>query len=130
MKQYKISIFKGFFLSLFVSTILLGACKKENTDVFIRVENASSYTYDHLIVSTSGGTFNYGTVKPNAVTSYQSFVFAYSYALIQLEINGQEFKIIPTDYSGEERLESGYYTYIIDVVDHSNSELSLSVVKD
>lgn len=128
MKQ-KTRVFKDVFFILLLC-ISLSACKKEDTEVFIRVENASQYTYDRLIVSTSGGTFNYGTIKPNGVSSYQSFVYAYSYALIQLEINTQEFSIIPTDYSGEERLESGFYTYVIDVADHSNGELSLTVVKD
>jgi hypothetical protein len=115
---------------LLLSSIILGSCKKEDTEAFIRVRNASAYKYTNTLVNTSGGMFNYGTMEPDQTSSYQSFIFAYVDALVQVEINTQELTLIPNSYEGENRLASGYYTYVIDVVDLGNGELSLELIKD
>jgi hypothetical protein len=126
----KKSISRLSILALFATLIMTTACKKEDTEVFIRVKNASSYEYERVMVNTSGGTFGYGTIKSEEVSSYQPFVFAYSYAMIRLEINTKEFTLIPTDYVGEETLEKGFYTYVVNVDNYADGTLLLEVIKD
>jgi len=117
-------------LILLMTVLLAGACKKADTEVHIRVLNDNPDLFEEVIVNTSGGEHNYGDIEPNSYTEYQLFDFAYNYAYVRLQIDGKDFFLIPNDYAGEQMLRSGYYTYIIRVVDYDAGGLSLEITKD
>jgi hypothetical protein len=102
------------------------------TGVNIRLSNTSDFDYKDVYVNTSGGEFNFGNIKPNKRTAYHRFPFAYSYAYIELKIDGVTYKLQPIDYFGEEQLEDGIYTYRIDAKKDGDvyDRLSLQLVKD
>ena len=117
-------------LILFTIVLLAGACKKADTEVHIRVLNDNPDLFEEVIVNTSGGEHNYGEIEPNSYTAYQLFDFAYNYAYVRLKIDGKDFFLIPNDYAGEQMLRSGYYTYILRVVDYDTGALTLELKKD
>lgn len=117
---------------LLISLFLLG-CSNTNSDItLIRVKNISQFDFVDVIVNTSGGENNYGNILANAISGYESFDFAYSYAFIELKINNNTYTIQPIDYVGETPLTPGKYTYGIDVSREGDqySRLILYLVKD
>ncbi len=118
-------VLKPFFLFLLV---LLASCTTK--EVHIRIRNTSSYTYDSVYVNTSGGTNTYGTITPNTVSDYKTYDFAYSYAYTSLYIDTVNYRLIPIDYVGENKLPGGSYTYEISVYDTTTHQLLLNLVED
>ena len=108
---------------------LVSSCTEEsleqNKNVLIRVENISDYDFDQVMVNTSGGEEGYGTVPSGAVSSYQAYEFAYSFATVELRILGTKFAFTPIDYTGETRLTNGSYTYQVDVDNFTDRSLTL-----
>ncbi|HHP7240121.1 MAG TPA: hypothetical protein ACFCUD_00525 [Cyclobacteriaceae bacterium] len=114
------------------------ACSEEEDRVFdpegtyIRVENISDYNYENVVVNTSGGDNNYGDISSGAVSDYRLFGFAYRYAFVELQIDGDTATILPFDYVGEAQLDPGLYTYRLDAADTviRFGRLSLLLVED
>ncbi len=113
------------FLSLL---LLLTSCTTKQ--VHLRVRNSSPYTYDSVVVNTSGGENTYGTIPAGAVSDYKTFDFAYSYAHISLYIDTANYFLLPIDYVGEQKLQSGNYTYEVSVYDTATHQLGLTLVED
>ena len=107
----------------------LASCNNEQT-VQLRVKNASGYTYDSVLVNTSGGENTYGTIAPGTTSDYKAFDFAYHYGFIKLQINSEVFILQPIDYVGERKLKSGKYTYEVSVSDTATHQLLLNLIKD
>jgi hypothetical protein len=112
MKIFKIELL--ILASLFVIAFVIKSCTDATvTDVNIRIENSSIYNYNNIRVQAGTTDHSYGTVLPGTSSIYQSFDSAYSYAFVELEIEGATYTIQPIDFIGEEQLKPGYYTYII-----------------
>ena len=78
--------------------------------VQIRIRNVGQFDYHNVIVS-AGSTVNFGFILSNRTSEYRPFKFAYQYAYIKYSVEGIEYRCIPDDYMGEEKLTSGKYTY-------------------
>lgn len=126
------------FPSLLMRALLLGLCvglslgscqKQDPTPVSIRVRNASPYPLENVVVNTSGGKNTYGTVGVGQASAYQPFAYAYPYAFVQSTVQGQELYYQIIDYTGEDRLEPGQYTYVLDVSPGIPQHLTLQLEK-
>ncbi|AEM70973.1 hypothetical protein Murru_1934 [Allomuricauda ruestringensis DSM 13258] len=75
---------------------------------------------------------DYENLGSGELSAYQLVAKAYSYAFVELEIDGETYTIQPIDYVGESTLSSGYYTYQIDANDTTEQydRLSISLVED
>ncbi|MEO1053947.1 MAG: hypothetical protein AAFX87_25140 [Bacteroidota bacterium] len=113
---------KYILFTFLLSTWLLNSCGSEVDccvipGVSIRIENASQFDFEDITINTSGGTNDYGDLKSGAQSDFEFYEFAYRYAYVELTIGNQQYKIIPIDYVGEERLANGFYTYVLDIAD-------------
>ena len=112
------------------------ACNSDDPDmgpgIWIRVENASEFRYDNVVVETQGGENNYGTINVGEKSDYKVFELAYRYAFVQLQIDSDTFTLQPIDYVGETPLEEGNYTYVVDASQSESQfgRLSISLVED
>jgi len=125
------------YLMLIPFLILITGCSilsgdDEATEVFIRLSNVSSYTYQDIRVSTTGGEVSYGDLESGEFTDYKSFEKAYRYGFVELQINGSTYTLQPIDYVGETPLENGYYTYQVSANDSDDrfGRLSLTLIKN
>ena len=100
----------------------------KDDQVQIRIQNISSFEYLDVRVNTNGGEQNYGSVQSNTFSEYKSFDLAYRYAFVELKIDSDTFTLQPIDYVGEEPLESGNYTYVIDASEEGGKYERLSLV--
>lgn len=110
--------------------VFLSACTPKAEEVQIRVRNNSIYTFENVLVNTSGGEYSYGNIPAGSASDYHTFQFAYRYAYFSLQINGSDYVIQPVDYVGEEKLVDGQYTYVLAVIDTSAHQLSLTFIED
>lgn len=121
---------KKLLLGLFVGIVFLHlSCSRDKdlsndvdaqSQVQIRIRNASLLPFEDIEVNTSGGINKFGTVGDSQTSDYKTFDFAYRYSFVKLNINGEPYIIQPIDYSGEHKLESGKYTYEIHLDPESN----------
>lgn len=116
--------------------IVLSACKKDQVDTYqnsgninIRIQNSTVYQMKELIVDTSGGINDFGTLNANMYSGYKRFDKAYRYAFVSFKINGTTYFIQPVDYVGEEPLANGSYTYkiMLDKLEDSYARLEFIV---
>lgn len=107
--------------NLFILLVAMAAisCSKESvdTDIQIRIENRSTYEMENIKVISFGEEYNYGDLAPGQVSDYQVIQRAFSYAYIELTIDGEIYALQPVDYVGETELRGGTYTYILDADD-------------
>jgi len=120
---------------LFITIVTLFSCSKDNVnnEVKIRLSNVSQYDFKNIVVNTSTGDVNFEDLESGQKSEYKDFDKAYSYAFVELEINGEIYTLQPIDYVGETFLESGNYTYQIDTndtIDDQYSKLSLTLIED
>ncbi len=120
---------------LFISIVALFSCSKdnENNEVKIRLSNVSQYDFQNIVVNTTTGDVNFEDLGSGQISEYKVFARAYSYAFIELEIDGDTFTLQPIDYVGEALLENGNYTYQIDANetrDDQYTKLSLTMIED
>lgn len=99
------------------------------SQVQIRIRNASLLPFEDIEVNTSGGVNKFGTVNDSQESDYKTFDFAYRYSFVKLNINGEPYIIQPIDYTGEHKLESGKYTYEIHLDPESN-QIFMSLAND
>jgi hypothetical protein len=113
---------------IFILFLFLTSCTTK--EVNLRIRNTSPYTYDSVVVNTTGSENTYGTIAPGTASDYKVFDYAYSYAHISLYIDTAHYQLIPIDYVGEQKLKSGNYTYEVSVYDTVNRQLVLMLVED
>ena len=88
----------------------------ESSDgVNIRVSNESSFAFSDVDVVFPQDSVDYGTVAAHGVSEYHRVTQAYSYALIIVQVGGEELRLQPIDYVGETALSAGRYTYALNV---------------
>lgn len=124
-------------LILIISIATLISCSNDDEktpELKIRLSNVSLFDFENIKVNTasSDGNVNFGNLKTGIKTDYKVFESAYSYAFIELQIDGKTYTIQPIDYVGETLLEDGNYTYQINANDSQNQyqKLSITLVKD
>jgi hypothetical protein len=101
--------------------------KTENSEgVWIRVVNVSDYDYKNVIIYSTA----FGDVDARDRSQYTAFDMAYRYSFVSLDIDGENYSIIPIDYVGEQTLENGNYSFLIDIVSVDNKSLIQTLVKD
>lgn len=121
-------------LILVVIAVALFGCSNEdsNSELRIRLSNGSKFNFQNITVNTSTGNVNFGNLSPGKNTTYKIFEIAYSYAFIELQIDGKTYTLQPIDYVGETPLEKGNYTYEITANDSQEKygKLSLTLIKN
>ena len=120
MKIFKVEFF--ILGCLFMAAFVVKSCNgSTNSELNIRVENASIYDYKNVQVQGGTTDHNYGDLNAGETSEYKLYDYAYSYAFVSLQIDGENYTIQPIDFIGEERLDPGNYSYIISASD-SESE--------
>jgi len=97
----------------------------------IRIRNTTDQIMDNLIVNTSGGEFNFGTVAAGTTTDYHRFDKAYPKANISCLINGQKFKtdsVKSSDYLYYQYLGPMKATYEIYIENLAQKKLKINNV--
>lgn len=121
------------FLLYFSLCLSLFACKKnEDEGVYIRIRNISAYPFATTYVNTPGGDNQYGALSPAQNSDYHAFTKAYRYAYLKASVQGQDLVLQPYDYVGEQPLEPGHYTYIVNVETNPTTKvqyLTISLTK-
>lgn len=117
---------------LLISILLLSCTQNDDDILLLRIKNTSQFDYTDVIVNTSGGEHNYGTINFNQASDYKSFDFAYRYTFVELKIDGITYTIQPIDYVGETPLDIGKYTYEINADNSGDqySRLTLTLADD
>ena len=99
----------------------------ENPDMAnLRVKNSSQYDYCNVVVAIDEDVF-FGNILSGESSCYIAFNTLYSYAYIQLFIDGQEFVVQPIDFLGELPLSKGLYTYNILVPDENGDKYDVEL---
>ncbi|MEP0985737.1 hypothetical protein [Ekhidna sp.] len=127
---------KSLFSLLFILVLLAGCSNEvepdETGDLLIRIQNGSAVIYSDIVVNADGVEKHFGSLNAFQYSSYKSFEYAYRYAFVELKINGQTFTIQPFDYVGEEVIEEGKFTYIINTTNNNDrySKLTIEMKED
>ncbi|WP_143519894.1 hypothetical protein [Reichenbachiella sp. 5M10] len=126
---------KSLFVIL-VTTAILAGCSNEDAEnpnvLNIRLSNESQYDYHTVVVNTTTGDVDFGDLLAGQKSAYKVFDRAYRYAFVELQIEGETYTLQPIDYVGETPLETGSYTYQIDVNDTGDryAGLRLTLVEE
>lgn len=131
------------YLLALVGLFIFNSCKKAktteevNTEVQIRVQNSTAFTFSNCTVDPVGtlsdnpsiNAYNYEQVNIGLTTDYHTFPKAYRYSWFRLAMNSKTYYLKPYDYTGETPLVHGHYTYKIT---HStiSDNLNLELIKD
>nr|WP_294929690.1 hypothetical protein [uncultured Flavobacterium sp.] len=121
-------------LILVIIAVVLSGCSSEDSDseLRIRLSNASKFDFQNITVNTSTGNVNFENVSSGQNTTYKNFSKAYRYAFVELQIAGKTYTLQPIDYVGETPLKKGNYTYQITANDsqEQHGKLSLTLIKN
>lgn len=128
---FKMVIMKKIYF-LLISIFLISCNQNDDDTLLLRIKNTSQFDYTDVVVNTSGGEHNYGTVNANQISDYKVFDLAYRYAFVELKIDGDTYTIQPIDYVGETPLDNGKYTYEINAANSGDqySRLTLILAED
>lgn len=108
----------------------LASCdSNEDSDspFLLRVKNTSSSDYSSVLMRFPGAEGSFGAVKSGKTTGYEEFETAYRYGYVEVEANGETYRLVPIDYVGANPLVEGRYTYELDLED---SRVVLDVRRD
>lgn len=122
-------------LFLFITITTLNSCSDDDvnpSELKIRLSNISQFDFQNIVVNTSTGNVNFEDVNAGQISEYKVFETAYSYAFVELEIDGETYTLQPIDYVGETPLKSGNYTYQINTNDSKEQygKLSLTLIEN
>ena len=84
-------------------------------DVHVRIANESAFAFSSVDVVFPEDSVDYGIVAAHGASEYRPVSKAYSYALIIVQVGGEEMRLQPIDYVGESLLSPGRYTYALNV---------------
>lgn len=105
-------------LNIFILLLCFAACKEEEKQILVRLENTSPYDFENLSLHMPENTIYYGDIKSGQVTYYQLFSNASSFPSLSFTINGKEVQsgAILADMSFTE-LPTGNFTYQTSIQD-------------
>jgi hypothetical protein len=112
-------------LGLFLAVMSCDSPFSPTGDVQVRVSNESSFAFGDVEVTFPENHVDYGVVAANGVSEYRRVTKAYGYALIVVQVGGEELRIQPIDYLGESLLPPGRYTYALNVTIEGQLTLDL-----
>ena len=101
-----------------VLSVLVASCDnpaEPTGDVEIRIANESSMAFESVDVVFPRDSVDYGPVPSRGLSEYRRVEQAYSYALVIVQLGGEELRIQPIDYVGTPQLEAGRYTYALNI---------------
>lgn len=126
---------RSLLLLTLLASLFLGCNPEDDTqapgdspDVFIRIENASNFTYEEILVKIDED-HEYGNLGAGELSGYQPYEWAYRYAYVELKVEELRLALQPIDYVGETMLAAGYYSYIISL-NESSTGLKLELRED
>lgn len=121
-----------------VGLLLLGMCNSPGTSshqpppdrspdvpVEINIENNSTVDFDSVVVAFPSQREIYGAVAAGSESDYRTIEQAYRYAYVEAHAADTQYVYQPFDYSGEESLAGGRYTYALNF---EQGELTLKLV--
>ncbi len=94
--------------------------------VFIRIKNASNFTYDEVQVGEQDSLHT--NIAAGDYSDYLPYEIAYRYAFISIKAADMTYTLQPIDFVGETELPLGFYTYELGVVEEG--EVLLTFVPD
>ena len=100
---------------LALALVACPAPTESTVGVNIRVANESSFPFSDVEVVFPQDSVDYGAVPADGTSEYRRVTQAYSYALIIVQVGGEELRLQPIDYVGETELPAGRYTYALNV---------------
>ena len=83
--------------------------------MLIRIANESSFAFESVDVVFPEDSVDYGAIAAHGRSAYREVSTAYRYAMIIVQVAGEELRIQPIDYVGENELPDGRYTYALNV---------------
>ena len=101
-----------------LAPLLIASCDNPfapSGDVEVRVANLSTFPFASVDVVFPEDSVDYGAVVANGISEYRRVSKAYAYALIIVQVGGEELRLQPIDYVGEPELQPGRYTYLLNV---------------
>ncbi|MCA1741271.1 MAG: hypothetical protein LC630_02120 [Bacteroidales bacterium] len=117
-----------------VSIVMLTACKKTKIEpegpTDVRVYNNTEQPFANVIVNTSGGEYNFGTVNPHSYSVYRRYDKAYPKADISLTIGSTIYSTPTQDYTYMQYMGQMKITYKIFISNESRRELDTDVVPE
>lgn len=112
----------------------LTACKKTKIEpegpTDVRVYNNTDQIFDNVIVNTSGGEYNFGTISPHTYSPYHRYDKAYPKADISLTIGAVPYSTPKQDYTYMQYMGQMKMTYKIFIINESRRELDTDVVPE
>ncbi len=93
-----------FFLCILIFVIVLSLVSCHifgDNSTFIRIHNASEFSFQNVEIQPNVRLVNYGDVKSGEKTGYIPFEKAYAYSFVRFFIDSLEFHHTPIDYVGE-----------------------------
>jgi len=113
---------KIFILLISLATLL--SCSNDDDNepqVNIRVSNISEFDFENVVVKASTENVNvnmqFELLSSGQMTEYKSFNTANIFPLIELQIDGESYTILPYSTGFDQPLEPGNYTYQINADD-------------
>lgn len=105
-------------------TLTVVACKKVEYEPLgptdVRIYNDTDKTFDNVVVNTSGGEHNFGTIAPGANSVYYRYEKTYPKIDVSLTIDGIEYSTVQQDYTYQNYLGQVKCTYKVFIVNPSN----------
>lgn len=118
---------------LFIALVVV-SCKKTRIEpegpTDVRVFNNTDQVFDNVVVNTSGGEFNFGTVQSHAYSAYHRYDKAYPKADISLTISSASYSTPKQDYTYMQYMGKMKMTYKIYIKNQSLRELDTDVVAE
>lgn len=94
-----------------VAALLLIGCQ-EQTGIQLRIENASDFRFDEVLVNN----VSYGALDANEVSAYLDFEYIYTKEYVKVVIGSRVIELIPEDFRKEDYHNDGSYKYVIDIL--------------
>lgn len=114
--------------------ISLTACKKTEIEpegpTDVRIYNNTGQVFSNVTVSTSGGEFNFGTIKPKEYSSYHRYDKAYPRADISLDIGSNTYSTPKQDYTYMQYMGMMKISYKVSIKDENGRTLKIEVVPE
>ncbi|MDP2040954.1 MAG: hypothetical protein Q8S14_04755 [Algoriphagus sp.] len=115
--------------------LILSSCGIQDgrpNGVFIRVQNNSDVNFTGVIVQSGNVEKAFGSILARSKSDYKEFEYAFKYAAVWLQAEGQGLSMAPNDYTGEMPLKNGYYTYKIGLssANLTDANLVFELVRD
>lgn len=115
--------------------VFLSACGIQDgrpDAVYIRIQNNSDVNFSGVVVQSGNVENSFGDILARSSSEYKEFEYAFKYASVWLEAEGQALSLVPLDYVGEMPLKNGFYTYRVGLSSANLTDASLvfELVKD